>query len=278
MGDDVTRPEFLGLDSFRWIALVAAVLTLFTLAEALTGHYRSGFPLREQYAPFASGGVLVLAALAAVVAPDATQVPAVLQTAGWLAVATGVVGVGYHHYYGIAEKAGGYKWLLHYLMYGAPQLAPLALSATGALAVVAAYGMAGRPAVLGIGLRGALLGTVAVTLAGAVAQAGILHYRGAFNNPLMYAPFLAPPLAAAASAWFAVAPSPLVQSVLTPLFVLTFLTGFVGVGMHLRGLDRQMGGLRIWLFNLLQGPPVWAPAMFSGFAVVGLVVVHLLRG
>jgi hypothetical protein len=274
----VTRPEFMGLDGFRWVALVAAVLTLLTLAEAWTGHYRSGFPLRAQYAPFASGGLLVLAVVAAVVAPNAGWVPAVLRGAGWLAVATGVIGVGYHHYYGIAEKAGGYKWLLHYLMYGAPQLAPLALSATGALAVVAAHGMAGRPTVLGIGLRDALLGIVAVALAGAVAQSGILHYRGAFNNPFMYAPFTAPLLTAAASAWFSVAPSPPIRSALTPLFLLTFLTGFVGLGMHLRGFDRQMGGLYVWLFNLLQGPPIWAPAMFSGFAAVGLAVVHLLKG
>jgi hypothetical protein len=266
----------LGLDGFRWVALVAAVLTLLTLAEALTGHYRSGFPLRAQYAPFASGGLLAVAAVTAAAAPGTPWARTALTAAGWLSIVTGMIGVGYHHYYGIAEKAGGYKWLLHYLMYGAPQLAPLALSASGALAVIAANGMAGRPAVLGIGLRAALLGIVAVALAGAVAQAGILHYRGAFNNPLMYAPFTAPLLAAAASAWFVVDPGTPVRSALTPLFMLTFLTGFVGVGMHLRGLDRQMGGLHAWLFNLLQGPPVWAPTMFSGFAVVGLAVVHLL--
>jgi hypothetical protein len=269
-------PTFLGLDGFRWVALVAAVLTLLTLAEAVTGHYRSGLPLRAQYAPFASGGLLVLAAVAAVALPRAPWARSALMATGWLSVATGVIGVGYHHYFGIVEKAGGYKWLLHYLMYGAPQLAPLALSASGALAVLAANGMAGRPAVLGIGLRAALLGTVAVALAGAVAQAGILHYRGAFNNPLMYAPFTAPLLAAVASAWSVVDPSPRILSALTPLFLLTFVTGFVGVGMHLRGLDRQMGGLHVWLFNLLQGPPAWAPTMFSVFAIVGLVVVHLL--
>jgi hypothetical protein len=274
----VTPQEFLGLDGFRWVAVAAAVLTLLTLAEAVTGHYRSGFPLRAQYAPFASGGLLVVAALAAVAAPGAPWARTALAAAGWLSVAVGVIGVGYHHYYGIAEKAGGYKWLLHYLMYGAPQLAPLALSATGALAVIAASGIAGRATVLGLDLRSALLGTVAIALAGAVAQAGVLHYRGAFNNPLMYAPFAAPLLAAAASAWFVAAPSPRVRSALTPLFVLTFVTGFVGVGMHLRGLDRQMGGLHLWLFNLLQGPPVWAPTMFSGFAAVGLAVVHLLQG
>lgn len=269
------RPEFLGLDGFRWVAIVAAVLTVLVVAEAWTGHYRSAFPLRAQYAPFASGGLLIVTIVVAVADPGSRWAQTMLAAAGWLSIATGVIGVGYHHYYGIAKKAGGYKWLLHYLMYGAPQLAPLALSATGALAVIAAHGMAGRPTVLGIALRGALLGTVAVALAGAVAQAGILHYRGAFNNPLMYAPFLAPPFAAAASVWLATTPGRNAQSILTPLFVLTFVTGFVGAGMHLRGLDRQMGGLHVWLFNLLQGPPIWAPLMFSGFAVVGLVVVHL---
>jgi hypothetical protein len=272
----VTPPQFLGLDGFRWIAVVAAAITLLVLAEVLTGHYRSGFPVRAQYAPFVSGGLLVMAAVAAVAAPDAQWARTTLMAAGSLSLVTGVVGVGYHHYYGIVEKAGAYRWLLHYLMYGAPQLAPLALSASGALAVIAANGMAGKTAVLGIEARVALLGTVAIALAGAVAQAGILHYRGAYNNPLMYAPFTAPLLAAAASAWFVVDASPAVRVVLTPLFVLTFVTGFLGVGMHLRGLDRQMGGLHIWLFNLLQGPPVWAPTMFSGFAVVGLVVMHLL--
>jgi hypothetical protein len=269
-------PEFLALDGFRWIAILAAILTLLTLVEALTGHYRSGFPLRAQQVPFVSGGLLIVAALAAATVPGAPWARTGLTAAGWLAVLTGVIGVGYHHYYGIAEKAGGYKWLLHYLMYGAPQLAPLALSASGALAVIAASGMAGRPGVIGIELRAGLLATVAIALIGAVAQAGVLHYRGAYNNPLMYAPFAAPLLAAVATAWFAVDPSPRLRSALTPLFVLTFVTGFVGGGMHLRGLDRQMGGLHIWLFNLLQGPPVWAPMMFSAFAVIGLVVVHLL--
>ena len=46
--------------------------------------------------------------------------------------------------------------------------------------------------------------------------------------------------------------------------------------MHLRGLGRQMGGLYVFLFNLLEGPPAWAPALFAGFAAVGLVTVRLL--
>ena len=45
---------------------------------------------------------------------------------------------------------------------------------------------------------------------------------------------------------------------------------------HLRGFGRQMGGLYVTVFNWLEGPPAWAPALFAGFAAVGLVTVHLL--
>jgi hypothetical protein len=268
--------RLLGLGAFQWIALVAALLTMLVLVEAWIGHYRSGFPLRVQYAPFASGGLLIVAALATGIAPGAAWAQAALRVTGWTAVVTGLIGLGYHHYYGIARKAGSYKWLLHYLMYGAPQLAPLALSTVGALAVLAAQGAAGRTAVLGIGLRSALFGTVAIALAGAIAQAGILHYRGAFNNPVMYAPVTVPVLAAVTSGWMSAAPATAPHTLGRALFALTFLIGFLGLGMHLRGFDRQMGGLHIFLFNLLQGPPPLAPAIFAGLAAIGLIATEML--
>lgn len=269
-------PRLLGLGAFQWVGLIAALLTLLVLIDVWIGHYRSGFPLRAQYAPFASGGLLAGAALSTVIAPAAAWAQEALWSAGWVAVVTGFVGTGYHHYYGIAQKAGGYRWLLHYLMYGAPQLAPLALSTMGALGVIAAHGVAGRTAVLGLGLRSALLGVVAVALVGAIAQAGILHYRGAFNNPVMYVPLTVPVLTAITSGWMAAAPSAAPYALGRTLFVLTFLIGFIGLGMHLRGIDRQMGGLHIFLFNLLQGPPPLAPATFAGLAAIGFVATEML--
>jgi hypothetical protein len=111
---------------------------------------------------------------------------------------------------------------------------------------------------------------------GAVLQTGILHYRGAFNNPLMYAPFVAPLSAVCASVWTLLAASHVASRTLAVLLWLTFLTGFVGLGMHLRGLSRQMGGLYVALFNWLEGPPACAPALFAGFAAVGLIAIYLL--
>jgi hypothetical protein len=272
----VTGTPFIGLYPFQWLALIAAALALFITADALAGHYRSGFAFRSQYAPFVSGGLLIITALVASVAPDVSLTKKVLQAAGWLAVITGVVGFGFHHYYGIVKKPGGYKWLLHYLMYGAPQLAPLALAATGVLALIAAQGMAGEASFAGMNMRVTLFGFVAIALAGAILQAGILHYRGAFNNPVMYAPFAAPLVAVFASVLMIFTPSRAMSLVLAIMLWLTFLTGFVGLGMHLRGLGRQMGGLYVALFNWLEGPPAFAPALFAGLAAVGLVAIYLL--
>ena len=272
----MTGTLFIGLYPFQWIALLSALMTLLLLADALAGHYRSGFAFRVQYTPFISGGLLIIAAVAAAVAPNVTWLNKTLRGAGWLAVASGLIGFGFHHYYGIAKKPGGYKWLLHYLMYGAPQLAPLALAIVGALALLAAQGLAGGARVGGLSIRAALLALVSGALAGAILQATILHYRGAFNNPAMYALLTAPLLAVVASAWMVVAPNSLMLFVLTILLWLTFLIGFVGLGMHLRGYERQMGGLYVFLFNLLEGPPACAPALFAGFSAVGLITVYLL--
>ncbi|HEY0970734.1 MAG TPA: hypothetical protein VGE02_07150 [Gemmatimonadales bacterium] len=264
----------LGLGVGRWMALVAALLTLLVMVESWIGHYRSGFPLRMQYAPLAAGSVLVVASVAAALAPDVVLVQLILRATGWLAVVAGVIGVGYHHRYGIAEKAGGYRWLLHYLMYGAPQLAPLALSVAGAVGIVASHALAHHATVAGIALPRALLALVSIALAGAIVQSGILHYRGAFNTPLMYAPLVLPPLAMVGAAWLAAAPGARVVGVTRAVLWATFLLGFVGLGMHLRGLDRQMGGLHVFLFNLLQGPPPLAPAVFTTLAAAGLLALE----
>src|SRR5205085_6193633 len=146
----------------------------------------------------------------------------------------------------------------------------------GSLGLSTARGLVGETNFAGISLRAALFVFVAVTLTGAVLQTGILHYRGAFNNPAMYAPFVAPLCAVFVSAWMLLAPSRTATLTLAVLLWLTFLTGFVGLGMHLRGLGRQMGGLYVALFNWLEGPPAFAPALFAGLAAVGLVAAYLL--
>lgn len=272
----MTGTPFIGVYPFQWIAMIVVFLTVLILADAFAGHYRSGFVFRSQYAPFISGGLLIVTAMSATLKPEAAWTRLALSVAGWLAIISGVVGFAFHHYYGIVKKPGGYKWLLHYLMYGAPQLAPLALALTGALALVTARGLDDEVVFAGLSFRTAVLTLVAIALAGATLQAAILHYRGAFNNALMYAPLTVPVLAVVTSVWIIVSPNSIVLLALTILLWLTFLMGFIGLGMHLRGFGRQMGGLYVTVFNWLEGPPAFAPALFTGFAGVGLIAAYFL--
>jgi hypothetical protein len=267
---------FLGLGGGQWMALLTAALTAAVLADALAGHLRSGFVLRVQYAPFAVGGPVVAMGVVAAVWPKAAWVPPLLRLAGALAVAAGVVGAGYHHVYGIARRPGGYRWLLHNLMHGAPPLAPLALAAAGALALLAGETLSGAGIVAGMPLRNAFVVVSAIALQGLILQATLLHYRGAFHNPLMFAPLTAPQLAVPALAWVVADATAEPLVVARTLLWTTFVTGFAGLGMHLRGFERQMGGLHLALFNWLEGPPALAPALMAGFAAVALAALALL--
>lgn len=266
----------MSLGPFQWIALLVAWLTVLLLNDAWAGHFRRGFIHTAQYAPFVSGGLLVIVAVAAVIAPRASYVEMALRASGWLAIAAGLIGFCFHHYYGIVRKPGGYRRLFNSVLYGAPPLAPLALTAMGVFALIARRGLAGVPDVAGLPLRTALLAVIVVCLLGAILQAGVLHFRGAFNNPLMYAPLTIPVLTTLVGIWLMVQPSPVTLVALGCLFWLMLLTGFVGLGMHLRGFDRQMGGLYVARFNWLQGPPATAPALFAGIAAIGLVATGML--
>lgn len=272
----MTPVEFLHLYPFQWLAIITAGTTLLLMVDALVGHYRRAFAYRMQYAPLMTGLLLVISVLAAAIFSHPPWLNQLLSCAGWLAAATGLVGFGYHFYYGIVTKPGGVKWLLHYLMYGAPIFAPLGLTAAGILGVITARGLAGNSVVFGLATPVALFLFVAVVLAGAIAQAGILHYRGAFNNPAMYAPLTVPSLAMIAGIWMAVAPPTVVRVAFAVLLWMTLVVGFIGFGMHLRGMDREMGGLYVWLSNLLEGPPQGAPGLFIALAAIGLVGIYLL--
>lgn len=268
--------RFIGLSPFQWISLLVALVTLLVLIDAWAGHYRRGFIHRAQYAPLLSGGLLVICAVAAAIAPRRRFIETAMCAAGWLAIATGLIGFCLHHYYGIIRKPGGYQRFLNSLMYGAPPLAPLALTAMGVFALIAARGLVGAPDLAGFPFRAALLTAIVICLFGTSLQAGILHFRGAFNNPLMYAPLTVPVLTALVAVWVMVEPRPVALLALACLFWLTLLTGFVGLGMHLRGFDRQMAGLYVPLFNWLQGPPALTPVLFVGLAAIGLVTTGLL--
>lgn len=193
-----------------------------------------------------------------------------------VALAAGLGGTGFH-VYNVAKREGGIDFLN--LFYGAPLGAPMAIALAGLAGLAAsrlileaerheAARLLGLPAgqLLAIGSAIGLIGTVA--------EAALLHFRGAFHDPFMFAPVTLPPLTAIALAFAALNPG--TRRWARSLLRATAVMGIAGSGFHIYGVQRNMGGFYNWSQNLLNGPPLPAPPSFTGVALAGLAAVKLM--
>ena len=184
--------------------------------------------------------------------------------------ATGLIGLGFHSY-NILRRPGELDALN--LFYGAPMGAPAALTLAGLYGVIAGEMLGGSDYVR-MRLPKHTAGLIAFSLLGTVAEAGWLHFRGAFQDPAMYAPVTIPPLAALSIG--AAALTPRATKMAEPLLKATAVLGIAGPMFHAYGIHRNMGGWRNWSQMILQGPPLPAPPAFLGIAVAGLGILPAL--
>ena len=52
---------------------------------------------------------------------------------------------------------------------------------------------------------------------------------------------------------------------------LALVDGAVGFGYHVRGVARRPGGTKNWLYNILYGPPIFAPLLFAACGALGIL-------
>lgn len=271
----VTRANFpVHLDAARKLNRSSALLALAVLADSGMEHYRGSFENRAMYTPL----VVSLLSLGAGVHGGVDSNPAAhrVRDAIYLtAAATGVIGNGFH-LYNILKRPGGLGW--DNLFYAAPIGAPIAMLLSGALGAAAERlrdEPARDPRLCGMPAGRALALLASVGLIGTAGEAALLHFRGAFHNPAMYAPVAIPPLAAVFLTHAALAvPKP--ERWFTRLWLrCTALLGFAGVGFHTFGVARNMGGWRNWSQNIFSGPPLPAPPSFTALALAGLAALGL---
>lgn len=214
-------------------------------------------------APLVSAAVLVSSTRAAIRGDDGrTLRTAVL--AG--SVLTGLVGFGFH-LVNTSRRVGGFSSSTN-ILYGAPIAAPLAATLAGVLGIAAS-----NPRLVDGRSVAAL---AAVGLVGTSVEAGALHFRGAFQNPAMYAPVVVPPAAAAVLAGAAFTGSPAARRVARTLLHVTGWLGIAGSCLHAWGVHRRMGGWHNWRQTVLAGPPLPAPPAFTGLSLAGLAALDLL--
>jgi hypothetical protein len=247
----------------------AAILCVSVALDSALEHYRARYDDRVMFV----GPAMALLGIAAAgyVAFRPERANDRLPKIALIAVgATGLIGLRFHSY-NILKRPGELSALN--LFYGAPAGAPAALSLAGLYGVIAGEMLSGRDHVR-TRLPRHTAGLIASSLMGTVAEAGFLHYRGAFQDPAMYAPVTIPPLAALAIG--AAALSPRATAIAEPLLKATAVLGIAGPMFHAYGIHRNMGGWKNWSQMILQGPPLPAPPAFLGIAAAGLGVLPLL--
>jgi hypothetical protein len=240
----------------------AGLLAASVFLDSAVEHYRGGYRNPGMITPLVTSAVTAAAA-----ACDAAGPRRVTGAAYWTALAVGLSGLGFH-VFNIAKRPGRLNWAN--LFYAAPVGAPAALSLAGVLGLAAgAVARGARRA----GRR--LCALTALALAGTVGEAGLLHFRGAFQNPFMWLPVTLPPVSAALLAKTAGSEENGLRQITRAWLALTAALGIAGVGFHMFGVSRAMGGWRNWRQNLIDGPPIPAPPAFTALSIAGLSALAL---
>lgn len=261
----------------RRLNRAAGTIATSVLIDSAMEHYRGGFENKAMYTPLVVSALTILASFHGH-RDRATRAHRGRDVIYALAGVTGAVGTAFH-LYNVWKRLGGFCW--QNLFYAAPLGAPTAITLagmTGFLAERVRDNAPGTvPSVLGMPAGRIVAAMTGLGLVGTTAEAGLLHFRGAFHNPAMLLPVTMPPAAAAllgaAAAGAAERHRPLTRWWLR----FTAFLGVAGVGFHAIGVARNMGGWRNWKQNVQAGPPLPAPPAFFGLALAGLAALGLLQ-
>ncbi|HWE60721.1 MAG TPA: hypothetical protein VHB98_03345, partial [Chloroflexota bacterium] len=233
----------------------------------------------------------------------------VLPIVSLITIADGLVGFVFH-VRGIHRKPGGWRIPVFNLIMGPPVLAPLLFAISGYLGLIATFlrreGDPPLPSIprvaparrswwsgllpRGLTREGVVLeqhvreGRFQKQLAAAAAISAVFsgfealysHYKNNFRYRAQWTPILLTPLIFVAG--IGAIPSRVVARTLLPFVsILALLDGAVGTFYHVRGMLRRPGGLKYPLYNLMYGPPVFAPLLFAASGFLGLLASLLRR-
>lgn len=260
----------------RRLNRAAGTLAASVLADSAIEHYRGSFKNKAMFTPLVVSALTLATSLYGT--SDSRPLAHGLRDAIYaLAAVTGLVGTGFH-FYNVGKKAGGFSW--QNLFYGAPLGAPFAILLSGLIGFcserVRNTSRWRTPAIFNLPAGRTMAAIISAGLLGTTGEAGLLHFRGAFHNPLMTLPVTLPPVGAVLMASAAVGPPD--RDLWFTRWWLRLLTamGFAGAALHAYGVSRNMGGWRNWSQNILNGPPISAPPSFAGLALAGLAALGLM--
>jgi len=276
----------------RSMSLLVAGTSVVSGLEVAYEHYKGSYSNPVMYSPVILSGVLAATAVAGFFSRLAART--FLRYASYITLADGVIGFGFH-IRGIARKPGGWRLPITNIVMGPPIFAPLLFGTSAYLGVIASYLQREED----FGLRGHSVGFVpwrrndfrndirtgrfqrhlcAVAALGTLAsgaESWYSHYKDNFKYRVQWSPILLTPLMLFAT--LGARRSKLIANTLLPMASsLLMLNGAAGVGYHLRGILQRPGGKKKPLYNILYGPPIFAPMLFAACGLLGMLA-YLMR-
>ncbi len=286
----------------RSLAMVTAGASIVSGLEVAYEHYRGSYSRRVMYTPVVLSALLGAAGLAAVFSRTAAR--SLLRLTSVVTLVDAGVGF-YFHVRGIQRKPGGWRLPMTNMIMGPPVFAPLLFGTAAYLGLIAsflqreeatAHDAANTDSLLtrllpaGKGREllseeqdireGRFQKQVAIVTAVSAMLSGFeayySHYKNNFRYRVQWTPIaLAPLLAAAALA--SIGSRRMMRTALPVVSSLAMVDATVGFYYHARGVVRRPGGTKHLLYNILYGPPIFAPLLFGAAGMIGLLASMLRR-
>lgn len=274
----------------RSLSLIVAATSVASGIEVGYEHYKGSYSNPVMYSPVILSAALAAAGAAAVLSRRAATTA--LRVVSMMSLIDGVIGLGFH-IRGIARKPGGWRLPVANIVMGPPIFAPLLFGTSAYLGWMASYLRreedpaedektgAKNPNDWRVEIaQGRFQKHLCViTIAWAFFsgfEALYSHYKSAFRMKVQWSPVvIAPVLIAAATA--AIWSRRAAKIFLPAASMLALADGAAGFYYHARGIVRRPGGTQKIGYNILYGPPVFAPLLFAACGFLGLLASLLRR-
>jgi hypothetical protein len=262
--------------------------------EVAYEHYKGGYSNPVMYTPVILSGALTIAGICGFF--SRTLANSFLRYTSFLTLADGLIGFGFH-IRGIARRPGGWRLPVTNIVMGPPLFAPLLFGTSAYLGVIASYlqreedyGLRGHSIKASLSLRKPRFGddirvgrfqrhlcvVCAIGTFAVGAESWYSHYKDNFKYRAQWSPVLLAPLMIFA-ALVSLGSRRAANMLLPAAAALLMLNGVIGTGYHIRGIARRSGGTRKPLYNILYGPPIFAPMLMTACGFIGALAYFMRR-
>src|ERR1700761_5496523 len=284
----------------RCLSLMAGTSSILAGLEVSYEHYKGSFGQKVMWSPVVFSTAMTGAGIWGFFSRWAART--VLRWVSFLTLVDSLIGF-FFHVRGIARKPGGWKLPVTNVVMGPPIFAPLLFGVSAYLGLIASYLRPEESPVIDITPRrdGGLLRqlfrgrgprwtrqlreghfqkhlAVATILSAFFSgfEALYSHYKNNFKYKAQWSPIIIAPLLMIAAALSIRSPR-VARTVLPAMSAAAVVDGAVGFFYHARGVWRRSGGTKKLVYNILYGPPIFAPLLFAACGVIGLLACLMRR-